>query len=90
MSYHQDFKEVLKEKPHSNIGKNGLTDNAVEHLMKLLKRYKTIKVKVLKSALSDSTLDEIAEEAVKKTNSHLLDTRGKIFILSSKHKNKWK
>ncbi|KKN11653.1 hypothetical protein LCGC14_1024430, partial [marine sediment metagenome] len=48
---------------------------------KLLKRNKIIKIKALKSGVR-SNINELAYEVSRLTSSHLVDVRGRIFILS--------
>ena len=85
MDYQKEFKKTLLEKkPHCTLGKLGLTEEFILHVTKLLKRYKIIKIKALKTIASKSNIDSIADEISKLTSSYLLDVRGKIFILSLK------
>ena len=82
MGYQEEFKKVLLSQPHCILGKKGITDDFINHAAKLLKRYKIIKIKVLKSAVYNSNVKEIATQISKATNSYLLDVRGKKFIIS--------
>jgi RNA-binding protein YhbY len=50
--------------------------------MKLLKRYKVIKIKALKTVATKSNIKELAQEIASATNSTILDVRGKMIILS--------
>ena len=82
MPYTEDFKKVLLQEPHAILGKNGITDEFVGHLLKLLKRYKIIKIKALRSVATHSNIKKLANQVAEATNSYLLDLRGKTFILS--------
>jgi RNA-binding protein YhbY len=82
MSYQEEFKKALLSNPHCILGKHGVSDEFVNHVFKLLKRYKTIKVKALKSVATKSNIEELAQKISKLTNSFLIDIRGKVFILS--------
>ena len=82
MDYHEEFKKVLLGDPHCILGKKGLTVKFSEHVASLLKRYKIIKIKVLKSIGETSNIKALAEDLAEKTNSYILDMRGKIFIIS--------
>jgi RNA-binding protein len=82
MSYQKEFKQALLSQPHCILGKQGVSEEFVNHVTKLLKRYKIIKVKALKSVASKTNIKELARKISKLTNSNLLDIRGKIFILS--------
>ncbi|MFX1310287.1 MAG: YhbY family RNA-binding protein [Promethearchaeota archaeon] len=82
MSYQKEFKKALLLQPHCILGKHGISDEFIGHVAKLLKRYKIIKVKALKSVATKLNIKELAQKISKLTNSYLLDIRGKIFILS--------
>jgi len=82
MTYSEDFKKALLSKPHVILGKNGITDQFITHIKNLIKKQKIIKIKVLKSALQESNIDEIANEVSNATDSFLLDVRGNKIILS--------
>ena len=87
MVYSEDFKRVLLSEPHVILGKKGITDEFISHINKLLKRYKIIKIKALKTVANKSNIKEIAKSIADATESHLLDVRGLKFIIS---KNKMK
>ena len=82
MDYQKEFKKTLLSKPNCILGRQGLTDEFIKHVAKLLKRYKIIKVKALKSITMSLNINELANKLSRLTSSHLLDVRGKIFILS--------
>ena len=84
MDYSKVFKKVLLEEPHCILGKKGITEEFVTHVNTLLKRYRVIKVKALKSVATKSNIKEIALQISERSNSYLLDLRGKTFILSKK------
>jgi len=82
MVYQKEFKKVLISQPHCTLGKRGITDEFINHVIQLLKKYKIVKIKALKSAANKNNISEIASKIANATNSHLLDVRGKIFIIS--------
>ena len=82
MDYHEEFKRVLLTEPHCILGKKGITDEFINHVIKLLKRYKVIKIKALKSVATKSNIRDIANQISEHTDSYLIDLRGKTFILS--------
>ena len=84
MDYSKVFKKVLLEEPHCILGKKGITEEFVTHVNTLLKRYRVIKVIALKSVATKSNIKEIALQISERSNSYLLDLRGKTFILSKK------
>jgi len=80
-----DRKE-LKEKakpiePMIRIGKNGLTENAVKEIKKHLKKKKLVKVKLLKSFISDKNKKQVANDVAEKTQSMLVDSVGFVVVL---------
>ncbi len=84
MSYQNEFKKVLLSPPHATLGKKGITEEFILHVRHLLKKYKIIKIKMLKSIATKSNIRDIAEQISNFTNSYLLDIRGKTFIISKK------
>ena len=84
MDYQKEFKKTLLSQPHCILGKNGVSNQFIDHVFRLLKKYKIIKVKALKTAVNKSNIKELATEVSRLTNSHLVDVRGSIFILSLK------
>jgi len=81
MDYQNKFKEVLLASPHCNLGKKGITDEFLDHVSKLLKRYKIIKIKALKAVATKSNIQQIATEISELTGSRVLDVRGKMIML---------
>ncbi|MFX1302351.1 MAG: YhbY family RNA-binding protein [Promethearchaeota archaeon] len=68
--------------PHVILGKKGITEEYINHILKLLKRFKIIKIKALRSIANKSNIRALASETSKLTDSYLLDVRGNIFVLS--------
>jgi len=89
MSQQEEFRKVLLSSPHAICGKQGLTDEFLAHVQRLLKRYKIIKIKILKSVANKSNIKNIADQISQATDSHVLDVRGKTIIVS-KHQIKKK
>ncbi len=90
MSYQREFKKTLLSHPHCILGKQGVSDEFISHVVKLLKRFKVIKVKALRSIAKKSNIKELAQKISKLTNSYIIDIRGKIFILSLENITKFK
>jgi len=82
MSYQNEFKKVLLSSPHATLGKKGLTDDFLTHVQKLLKRYKIIKIKILKSIATKSNIAGFADKISQATNSYVVDVRGKMIVIS--------
>lgn len=89
MDYQKEFKNALSSQPNCILGKSGITNEFVNHVNKLLKRYKVIKIKALRSVATKSNIKELANKISELTNSYLIDVRGKIFILSLHDFNKF-
>lgn len=90
MNYQNEFKKVLLSSPHATLGKKGLTDQFLTHVQQLLKRYKIIKIKVLKSIATKSNIASFADQIAQATNCYVLDVRGKMIIFSVYEMNKKK
>ncbi|GEM_PF-1424862 len=69
------------EKPVVIIGKKGATDLSVSEILKNLKRRKAVKVKVLKSALVETTTADIARRISDATGARIVEARGHTFTL---------
>ena len=82
MPYTEEFKKALLADPHAILGKNGITEEFTNHVTKLLKRYRIIKIKALKTVANKSNINQLAQQVSEATQSYLLDVRGKIFIIS--------
>ena len=82
MSHQNEFKKVLISPPHATLGKKGITEEFIIHIKHLLKKYKIIKIKMLKSIATKANIRSIAEQISNSTNSYLLDIRGKTIIIS--------
>ncbi len=84
MDLKQKFKDVLLKPPHCILGKKGLKDNEgfITHIEKLLKKYKIIKIKFLKTSIYDISINEIIKKITNETESYLLDHRGRTIIIS--------
>lgn len=73
-----------KPKPTLNIGKYGITDALISEIKKRLKKHKTLRIKILKSARIKKDKKEIAEEVSQKVKAKILDFRGNTFILEKR------
>ncbi|MHA1605403.1 MAG: YhbY family RNA-binding protein [Candidatus Freyarchaeota archaeon] len=79
------IKEMRSKSATVILGKRGVTEEFVEEVKKQLERKKVIKVKALKSVLTEQSFDDIASEIAVKTNSQLLETRGYTLLLVKKN-----
>jgi len=68
MSHQNEFKKVLLSPPHAICGKQGITEEFILHVQHLLKKYKIIKIKMLKSIATKTNIRSIAEQISNSTN----------------------
>ncbi|MBU0756690.1 MAG: YhbY family RNA-binding protein [Nanoarchaeota archaeon] len=79
-------KELLKRskilEPIIRIGKNGMNDNVVIELKKLLKIRKLIKVKILQSC--PESKDDLIKKSLENTKAELVSKIGNTYVLWKK------
>jgi len=86
MNLRNKFFNVLHNRALVNIGKTKAdSEGVINHISNMLKKEKILKIHVLKSALVDTDIKDLAEFVKNKTNSYLLDVRGHTFIISKYH-----
>jgi RNA-binding protein len=78
------IRKMSSEKPTIWIGRLGVTDALIEEVSKQLDVRKVVKLKVLKSALSERRVEDLADEVARRTNSRLIEIRGHTFVLYRK------
>jgi len=66
------------------IGKEGLSQHLVQHVESQLKARELVKLKLQKSALATSHLENVAKEISAATDSTLIDVMGHTFTLYKK------
>ncbi len=71
--------EAVQLKPIINIGKNGLTDAAIEEVKKQVKANRLIKVKMLKTTGVDTKT--LAQQLADATKTTLIEVRGSTVVL---------
>ncbi len=74
----------MREHNTLQVGKNGVTDNLIAEIKIQLKKKKKLRIKILRSAMTERDRKEIAAEVADLTRSRLLQLRGNTFILSKK------
>ena len=81
-------KHVLKdEKPTIWVGKDGLTPSLIDEVEKQIQKNKMVKIRILPTALSNEiTADVIAKRTAEAVNGHLVEVRGRVFILYRKRR----
>ncbi|MEM1686584.1 MAG: YhbY family RNA-binding protein [Zestosphaera sp.] len=74
-------KKVLSEPAKVRIGKSGLSEGIMNEIRKFLEREGVVKVKILKTALKELEVNEVATEVSRKLNAEVIDVRGHTFTL---------
>lgn len=77
----KNLKEVLSEPAKVRIGKSGLSEGIINEINRFLEKEGIVKVKVLKTALKELGVNEIATEVSRRLNAEVIDVRGHTFIL---------
>ena len=68
-------------KPTIRIGKKGVTHEQILEILKQLEARGTVKIKVLKSALTNDTVENIAKRISAETGSKIIQMIGHTFML---------
>jgi RNA-binding protein len=76
--------ESVEEVMVVQLGKAGITDSFIEEVRDQVKKKKTVKVKILRSAKGVKDRKEIASEVAKRCNAILADIRGNTFVLNKR------
>jgi RNA-binding protein len=84
ISKRQIKRRISNEKPTIWIGKNGASLQMLAEIDRQLEKTEIVKVKVLKSALTDEKVGTIASKIAQSTKSTLIETRGHTIILYRK------
>jgi len=79
---------MSSEKATIWIGKNGVEQQIISEIDKQLDEKKTVKIKILKSALENERVEDIISRTERETSSVLIDARGHTFILYKRRKGK--
>ncbi|MBS7649617.1 MAG: YhbY family RNA-binding protein [Candidatus Bathyarchaeia archaeon] len=67
--------------PTIHVGKKGVTDAQIKETIKQLEARRIVKVKVLRSALTGDTVENIAQRLSLETNSRIVQIVGHTFTL---------
>ena len=72
-----DLHEIQHRKAKVIIGKNGLSPGTLKLVQDLAKKNNLVKIKILKTALSEEySKEDLVKELTVKTNLHLIEIRG--------------
>ncbi|MEM2319755.1 MAG: YhbY family RNA-binding protein [Candidatus Bathyarchaeia archaeon] len=78
--------EFSGEKPTIWVGKRQVSQELIREIEKQLKSREVVKIKILKSALSEDKASEIASAIAKQTDAAVVEVRGHTFILYKRRK----
>jgi RNA-binding protein len=78
------FMEIKNGRAQINIGKNGITPTFLEHLQKILKKEKIVKIKILKEISTEQGNETLINKIIEDMNVYVLDSRGNTFIISKR------
>ena len=74
-------RELSEEKPTVWVGKEGATPQIICEIGRQLDKRKTVKAKILRTALQNEEAREMASRIASQTDSSLIEVRGHTFIL---------
>jgi len=74
------------ERPTIWVGKNGVSEDLLKEIEKQLKKKEMVKVKILRSALSENEARQIALKVSEQTDASLVEVRGHTFMLYKRHR----
>jgi RNA-binding protein len=67
--------------PIVRIGKNAINDNVITNIMQLLRKYRLIKIKVLKNSLDQYSIEQLIESIAKSCDAIVVDKIGLVFTI---------
>ncbi|HLC49850.1 MAG TPA: YhbY family RNA-binding protein [Candidatus Nanoarchaeia archaeon] len=67
--------------PAVRIGKNGLTENTLKEIDKVLVTRHLVKIKMLKTAFEKGEKEKIISDIVSSTDAELIDSVGNVFVI---------
>lgn len=79
-------KKISSIEPTVRIGKKGLTEAQIIEIIKHLDKRRTVKVKVLRTALTSGTVESIAQKVSSATGARVTQIIGHTFTLSKPKK----
>ncbi|MCX8171422.1 MAG: YhbY family RNA-binding protein [Candidatus Bathyarchaeota archaeon] len=77
----KDLSKTPHLKPTAHIGKKGVTVAQVKEIAKQLETRRRVKIKVLKSALIEGSVEDIAQKIARETGSKIVQIIGHTFTL---------
>ena len=69
------------------IGKKGVTPELLQEVKRRMKERRTLKVRILRAALSTNTrVEQLAQSLAQSADTHLVEVRGHTFVMTRKSK----
>jgi RNA-binding protein len=79
-------RELSSKQPTIWIGKNGTTKQVIGEISRQLEEKEMVKIKMLKSALTNKEAKAVASEIAQQTEASLVDVRGHTIMLYKQRK----
>jgi RNA-binding protein len=79
-------RELSSKQPTIWIGKNGTTKQVIGEISRQLKKKEMVKIKMLKSVLTNKEAKAVASEIAQQTGANLVDVRGHTIMLYKQQK----
>ena len=83
----KEFRIRMQGPADLQIGKAGISEGIINQIIELLKKYRLIKIRVLRNAPNFESITTVAGETATATDSSLGLIRGKCFLL---YKGNWR
>ena len=80
-------RKLSGEKPTIWIGKSGVSQELINEIEKQLDKREMVKIKILKSALKENEMRQLASRIAEQTEASLVEVRGHTLMLY-KHRKK--
>jgi len=80
-------RKLSGEKPTIWIGKSGISQELINEIEKQLDKREMVKIKILKSALKENEMRQLASRIAEQTEASLVEVRGHTLMLY-KHRKK--
>lgn len=75
-------KRMLREEsPAIRIGKGGISEEVIMEIERQLKKNRMVKIKILKTGLTEDSPKRAATEVASRTKSSIVEVRGHTFML---------
>lgn len=81
----KEYQKILQERAHLQIGKNGISQNLIDHLQNLFKHQKLLKIKIMPDYANYHGMENILTELIEKIPIFIYDVRGFTAIISKRN-----